>query len=152
MLKQTQTTLSKIEEIKKKATKSEIRELKLDQAERIANHLDIHSSKCVECKTLTMSLRDEAVTLSNQSDFSSSDILAFREFQQGLSNHLKRSHNKVQPNTGLSLGLGMGVAGGLMLGQSVFGDLGLGIALGVALGLPFGAWWDKKARNSGRMI
>ena len=150
--KQTRTILKKIEEIKEKHKKTEIKDLQLEKAERIAKHLDSFSDSCSECRNDLEELKAETVHLAVLHQLDSKTILAYREFVQQLSNHLKEKHNMTPEGTGTSIGIAIGIAAGFALGLSVFHNIAVGLAIGLAIGLSIGAEKDNKDKKAGKVI
>lgn len=150
--KQSRTILKKIDEVTATHKAQEIKDLQLEKAKRITQHLDSLASTCSECREYLDELKDRSVQLALADSLSSKTILSYREFVQKISAHLREKHGMVQEGTGMSIGIAIGLAAGVALGLSVFKNLAVGIAIGMAIGVSIGAAKDAKAKKEGKLI
>ena len=128
---------------------------RLDQILRLARRIDDFSGICAECQAhqqqITKLVQDLSLIAQMPDEGLKKHIRAITD----LTEHLKKVHKMVDKGhyTGIGIGIGLAVGGGIGAAVGVVADNpGIGTGIGIALGAAVGAFFDKRAREQGKVI
>ena len=141
-----------VQKLKATHTEEEIKDLKVEETERLSSHLNKHSDSCKTCQTHLDLLESNLVTWVTQEDISKQQQKEHKKQLDESRLHLKKEHQMVDENTGLALGISLGLSIGTALGLLIFKNVALGIGPGIAIGVAIGAGIDENYKKEGRVL
>ena len=132
------------------------RKYRLDQLLRIARRIDDFSGICAECKGYQQEISTLVQGMSMMVQMPDKEATKkYFQVVEKLTGHLKNVHRLVDKGHYTGMGIGIGMAIGAGFGTALGAALdnpGIGTGIGAGLGLAIGAFFDKKARDEGKVI
>lgn len=124
---------------------------RLDLMQRAVMRVAEFSEHCSECQHLQHELTDIATFPSRTDRAAKSEMKTYRKKLRGLTEHLHKAHKLLPQGTYFGLGIILGTAIGISLGN-LMQIIGAGIAIGTGMGVAIGSGLEARAKREGRIL